>query len=316
MDMKYLSITKIAIVAALVTLLLASCEEEYTPPALDVDQQIVVEGYVEAGENASPTFVLLTRSLPYIGELSLAQFEDLFVKDASVVVNDGDKDVSLTQLCLNDLPEDIKEQAAAALGINIDSTTANICAYVDLFDNVTREVGRSYTLTVEVDDKMLTASTTIPRYVGLTDFRWDDPPGEPSDSIARLWTTIDDPAGPDYYRYLTGDDETGLIAPFQSVTDDAFFDGQMFEFPINKAEPRDQDFDPNTFGFYTRGDSITIKWCTIDRKHFDFWNTRDFSANSGGPFSSYTRISSNVEGGLGIFGGYACETYDLYCPPK
>ncbi|MBK7223573.1 MAG: DUF4249 family protein [Saprospiraceae bacterium] len=54
----------------------------------------------------------------------------------------------------------------------------------------------------------------------------------------------------------------------------------------------------------------------LDKVHFDFWKTRDFAANSGGPFSSYTRIKTNINGGLGIWGGYSVQNYRLYCPPK
>ena len=51
-----------------------------------------------------------------------------------------------------------------------------------------------------------------------------------------------------------------------------------------------------------------------DEAHFDFWNTRDFSANSAGPFSSYTRIKGNVDGALGIWGGYSVDSYRLFVP--
>ena len=150
----------------------------------------------------------------------------------------------------------------------------------------------------------------------LFGFRWDDPPGEPSDEIARLWVNVAHPAGTDCYRYLTGINDRGFVAPFQSTTDDTFFDGQNFEFPLTKAEYPQDEPDPATFGWFPRGDSVHIKWLNLDKAHFDFWTTRDFSSNSGGPFSSYTRIAGNVDGALGIWGGYSSSEYNLYCPPK
>ena len=57
------------------------------------------------------------------------------------------------------------------------------------------------------------------------------------------------------------------------------------------------------------GDSVLIKWTTIDEAHFDFWNTLEFSNANQGPFSSYTRLQSNINGGLGIWGGYSVSYY-------
>ena len=301
-------------VAALLTL--QSCEEAYIPDTNQIDQQYVVEGYIENGANALPTYVLVTRSIPYISSIGPDLFSTLFVKGAMVTVNDGEKEVQLTQLCTADLPPDIRKLALETLGFNPDSTMIDLCVYVDLTNQITKKVGQKYDLKVEVDGNVMTASTTIPPFAPLFDFRWDDPPGEPSDSLARLWTKIADPDGPNFYRYLTAENDGRLIPPFQSTTDDVFFEGKEFEFPISKAETRDGDFDPESFGLFSRGDSITIKWCTLDKEHFDFWNTRDFASNSGGPFSSYTRIKTNIKGGLGIWGGYSVGTYRLYCPPK
>jgi len=125
---------------------------------------------------------------------------------------------------------------------------------------------------------------------------------------------VDDPIGEDYYRYETSLNDRGLIAQFQSTTNDAFFDGQEFEFPLNRAEYPEDDTEFNDFGLYPRGDTVLIKWMNIDREHFDFWNTRDFSANSGGPFANYTRIDGNLEGALGIWGGYSISQYVLPIP--
>lgn len=300
-------------------LFLSSCEEDYIPDTSISQQEIVVEGYVEVGKGSNPTFVILTKSIPFISTISPDKFTELFIKGAEVSVYDGNKNVALTEFCLADVPDDLKEQVYAVLGLNPDSTTADICVYADIFGQITRDYGRKYDLTVKYDGKTLTASTTVPSFVGLYDFEWQDPPGAPNDTLAELNVRINDPGDEkNYYRYFTatGKDRQ-LIPPFGSVTDDALFDGvDSLIFPLQKAQRRNGDFDPETFGLYERGDSVFVKWCTIDKFHFDFWNTRDFAANSGGPFSSYTRISSNIKGGLGIWGGYAVETYKLYAPPK
>lgn len=298
-------------------LILFSCEESYIPDTNESQQEIVVEGYIEYGQGANPTFVILTKSIPFITTIKADQFASLFVKNAKVVVNDGVKNVNLTEICLNQIPPNLKKEVYAILGLNPDSTKVDICVYADLFDQIKREPGRKYDLTVSVEGKTITATTTIPQFVPLYDFKWKEPPGKPRDTLAELNVKINDPKGiKNYYRYFTATQGGSLIPPFGSVTDDAIFDGKEFEFPLQRAQRRGGGFDPETFGLYRRGDSITIKWCTIDKAHFDFWNTRDFSANNGGPFAAYTRISTNINGGLGIWGGYAIGIYSMKVPPK
>lgn len=315
--MKSIHIIKVALCLALVSKIFYSCTEEFIPDTQEEDQQLVVEGYIEAGESTMPTYVLLTKSIPFLSTIDLSTFNTLFVNDAKVTVNDGTKTVELEEFCLDELPPEIREAAALALGFDPDSTTLNICAYVDFLDLLDRKEGGIYDLKIEVDDEVITATTTIPEYVPLFNLRWDDPPGEPSDTFARLWVTIEDPGeDANFYRYFTEQEDEGLIAPFSSVVDDKLFDGKEFEFPLTKAEPRDGDFDANKFGLYYRGDSIRVKWMTIDEAHFEFWNTLEFSRNNAGPFSSYNRVSSNVEGALGVWGGYAVRYYEEFVPLK
>lgn len=305
---------KIDIVLLSLLLWLNSCTEPFVPDT-DANQPIVVEGYVEAGPGSIPAYVIVTKALPFITEIGPDQLGDLFVNNADVKVSDGDKTVQLTELCLDELPDDLKAIVAESLNLDVDSLELNICAYIDLLDELTREEERSYNLRIETDGKVLTATTTIPKYVPLYDFRFDQPPGEPSDQFARLFTTIDDPEEEvNFYRYKSAEEDGPLITPFSSVVNDVFYNGQTFEFPLSKAEDLREEVPFDEFGLFQRGDSITIKWMAIDEAHFDFWNTRDFSANSAGPFSSYTRIDGNVEGALGIWGGYSVDNYRLFVP--
>jgi hypothetical protein len=296
----------------------SSCEEPYTPDTFESEQEYVVEGYVEVGEESNPVFVIVSRSIPFLSTINPEKFATLFVNDAEVTVNDGDKTVSLIPVCLSQIPEELKEEVYAVLGFNPDSTSVDLCLYADLLGLIKKEYNRRYDLTVRVSDKTITATTTVPQLVPLTNLRWTDPPGIPSDTLARLWVTLEDPPGvANFYRYFTAQGGGSLIPPFNSAIDDPLFDGMKFEFPLQRAQRRGEgNFDPDSFGLFMRGDSVHIKWCAIDKEHFDFWNTRDFSANSGGPFASYTRISSNINGGLGIWGGYAVSHYRTRVPLK
>ncbi|MEM1215719.1 MAG: DUF4249 family protein, partial [Bacteroidota bacterium] len=273
-----------------------SCEEEFTPPVIDAADEIVVEGYIEAGDLPTPPYVLLTRSIPFFSKIGPDQLNDVFVRDAKVTVTSGDKTVELTELCLEDIPLEFRAQIGEFLGIPLDSLGINICAYLDLSGEMFGEIGATYDLKVVAEDKTLTATTTIPQTVELSNFTFLPPPGEPNDTLAELRCFIDDPGGvANYYRYFTGDSQTGFVRPAFSVTDDLLFDGQFFEFPLDKAEPFGASFDPITYGYYRLGNDVTIKWMMLDEAHFNFFNTLEFGRTNQGPFSSYTRIDSNIE---------------------
>jgi hypothetical protein len=94
--------------------------------------------------------------------------------------------------------------------------------------------------------------------------------------------------------------------------DDILFSGEKFGFSLSRG--------PETFltssgnRYFEVGDTVSIKFCTIDKAHFDFWNSfQDETFNSANPFASATQqIQSNIQGnGLGIWGGYGATYYTL-----
>ena len=291
--------------------LTTGCQEEFFLEESVTAEQYVVEGYVEAGEGTLPSYVLISQSVPFFDELNPGEFASLFVDNASVAVNDGDKTVQFSKICTGDIPDGpIKDELELSLGIDVDSVDVDVCIYIDLTDELIREEGRSYDLTVNIGNDQLTATTTIPELVRLDSFSFEEVPGEAIDSLAQLFANISDPAGATFYRYFTDDDSGRLNTAFASVTDDSTFDGLDFRFPISQADDTDVDF--GTYGFYPVGDTITLKWTTIDAAHFKFWETFEYSLNGqGSPFTSYTRIAGNVEGGFGIWGGYAVQLEEL-----
>ena len=147
---------------AIILFAFTSCEEEYIPETSISEQEIVVEGYVEVGEGSNPSFVILTRSIPFISTINPDKFTELFVRNAEVSVFDGDKTVALTEICLSQIPEELKAQVYAVLGFNPDSSSVDICVYADLFGQITKDYGRKYDLKVQVEGKTITASTTVP----------------------------------------------------------------------------------------------------------------------------------------------------------
>lgn len=293
-------------------LLLFSCEEEFTPEISSLPPDIVVEGYIEAGDQPLPPYVILTKSVPFFTTIQANELGNVFVHDAIVTVSNGSETVTLTEVCLFDLPPGQRDIVEDLFGVNIDSTLVNICVYIDLSVSMFGEVGETYDLKIETDNNVLTSSTTLVPAVPLDSLVFNDVPGFPIDTLRELRAYITDPNNElNYYRYFTRLNDGPQLTWFNSVVDDNFFDGQSFEFPLPLGQPPFGDFDPNTVGFYTIGDTIEIKWSTISEINFDFWSTLEFNTANQGPFSTYTRVDSNIEGGLGIWGGYTSKFYDL-----
>jgi hypothetical protein len=300
----------------LLALLLVACEEEFIPTVVANPSQLVVEGFIEAGDRPTPPYLFLTRSLAFFSELSAEQLEGAYVHDADITVSDGDRTIRLREFCNQDLDEDARAFASAFLGVDLDSLPFNLCVYVDASLSMFGQEGKTYTLQIEVDGQSYSAQTTIPPHVPLRNLQFVNPPGAPNDTLLELRVTLNDPPNQsDYYRYFTGVDDSGLIAPDASVIDDQLFDGQELEFPLSRAQLSGENFDLATFGLYRRGTTARIKWMCLDQGQFDFWNTLEFTIANQGPFSSYTRIDSNIEGdALGIWGGFSATYYNLPVP--
>jgi len=300
------------LVLAWLGILVAGCEKEFYPPQPPAGDRYVVEGHIEAGERALPAYVILTRTLPFYGQVGPDQLDGVYVHDAEVTVTDGETTAVLTEICLDDLDPAIRDVVAGILGFNPDSLVIGICLYVDLSGQVTGRENGQYDLRIVVEGDTITSTTTIPPMVPLDSVRFEQPPGDPSDTLAQLRCFIADPPGVrNYYRYFGSTNGGPYETGFSSVNEDLFFDGKAFDFNIPNPQTTNADVDPSEFGLYYLGDTISVKWCILDGPHFDFWNTLEFSNANQGPFASYTRLESNVNGALGVWGGYNVRYYDL-----
>jgi hypothetical protein len=289
-----------------------ACEQEYIPVNPQGGPKYVVEGYIEAGQNPFPPYVLLTRTLDFYGEIGPDQFNESFVHDADVRVHDGTMEVQLQEVCFSSLDPVLQEIVAEQFGFDADSLTIDFCVYIDLQGQLQPQIGKTYQLLIRVGQDSITATTMIPRHVPLENIFFAPPPGEPNDTLAQLRAFVSDPPGErNFYRYLSATNGGQLETAFSSVEEDLFFDGKAFEFQLFNPATDGGDIEPDEFGLYFVGDTIDLKWCSIDEAQFDFWNTLEFSNANQGPFSGYTRLQSNIHGGLGIWGGCSVSYYTL-----
>ncbi len=298
------------ILFSIIILFCTSCEEQIFPIGDDTPPQLVVEGVIEAGEIPIPPVVLLTRSLQFTSDGRQLSIDDLFVHDAIITVSDGAQTVTLDEICWEDLSEDQQKLVSENFGNRYDSIGVNLCVYADVNEVMPGEIGKTYTLNIAADGQELSAVTTIPPHVPVDSFYFQNRPGDNSPEYFELIAKISDVENrPDFYRYFTSTNNSFFDAPIASVGDDLLIDGKEFEFPITQGETWLEPSNPQDYGYFNVGDSIQLKWCNLDENHFNFWSTLEFNFFNQGPFGSYTRIDSNIEGGLGVWGGYSVSYY-------
>jgi len=139
--------------------LLSSCEERFLPELTTAEPLLVVEGHIEvAEENPLPPYVMLTRTLPFYEEITTDEVSELFVHDAHVEVSDGERTVVLEEICWEDLPAEFRELAAETLP-ELEDVDVNYCVYTDTTFSFMGEVGKTYSLLVETDKEVVTATT-------------------------------------------------------------------------------------------------------------------------------------------------------------
>jgi hypothetical protein len=144
------------------------------------------------------------------------------------------------------------------------------------------------------------------------------------DSLGFIWAHLTDPDTiGNCYRWFAqrinhypGTNEMKdpyFIAPIGSTTEDKFFNGKSFDFGYNRGNlpNSDKDDDNNDERFYfKRGDTVVVRFTTIDRANFEFWRNQETQvSNNGNPFSNPQPIKSNINGGLGVWGAYGVS-YD------
>ncbi len=309
------------ILLAVLSFLLFSCEKEIEliiPPA---ENKLVIEGTIETG---LPPLILISQTKDYNETLSLDSFSDFYLGGANVVVKHNQVSDTLIEVCTADLPDEVLIQVAEALNISINVlVNSNLCAYTDLTGNLLGEMNTTYDLEVDINGEHLTASTHIPGLVAL-DSLWFELIGT-SDSLGYVFGTLNDPdtLGNAYRwyaqrlnQYPAWSPHAGIrkdqqyIAPIGSAFDDTFFNGLSFDFAYYRgtASGSGKQDDLNAeAGFFKTGDTIAIKGCSIDLNTYDYVTSFESEASSGGnPFSAPSSVFTNIDGGIGIWAGYAC----------
>lgn len=292
---------------------LTACEKEIELTLPEPGNTWVVEGFIQTDQFP---YVILTRNTSFFGGNAFNSLGNLYVRDASIVVSNGNDFYPMDEICLSNLPPNLKPVVSQFLGVNVDSLPPelDLCVYINF--QLTGQPGERYDLYIQKDDTVVTATTSIPQPVPI-DSMWIIPEPEIRDTLVRLWVQFNEPDTlGNFYRYFTKrNSEPFYPGLFGSVLDDQFFNGQLFRFNLDRGYDRNADIDFSTYGLFEIGDTIIVNINSIDRSHFRFWETTEDQLRSGGPFASPTYITSNINGGLGIWGGYG-SAFDTLIVPK
>jgi len=292
---------KFVIGCMLTVLIFTGCEKDISFDLDDVEPVLVVDAEIE---NDRAPVVVLTRSFSYFENFSPQHLDSAFVHHAEVYISNG----SATHR-LKEYSRPLFISGQLLYYYTSDSS--------DLSTEIKGAFGGNYELRVVSEGKTYLSSTSIPAASQFPDSLWFIPAPQNPDTLTRaLYVRATDPPGRgNYYRYFTSRNSNEGFLPGEGVFDDQVIDGTTYSlvFPPgvnrNNPVPRDENF------FY-KGDTVTLKFTSINRASYTFWTTWEFAYQSiGNPFAQPNKVMGNISNGaLGAFCGYAAGYRTLIAP--
>lgn len=295
--------------------ILASCEKIITVDLPPTKDKIVVDGRIEAG--IAP-YIILTHNMPYFGNTDLSSIQKIFIHDAVIKVSDGVHTATLTEYCSQSISDSLLPIVARFTGVSVDFLRGfNYCIYTTFDPSIFGVIGKRYNLTVESEGKTLTASTQILRPVRL-DSLWPryTRANQKGDSLGFIWAHLSDPQDEqNNYRWLAmrKRKDFSFVPPIGSVFDDKFVNGKSFDFAYNRGSLQNAPADgpDERSGYFRRGDTVIVKFCSIDRASYNYFFQMDqVIMNSGSPFANPSSVPTNVSPAseaLGIWCSYGAS---------
>lgn len=281
------------LLVCLTTLLFSGCERDIDLPLRQASDALVVEATIE---NGKPPIVFLSTSYNYFSKITPALLAASFVHGARIVIKSG-------------IDSAVLREYNYAVG------TSSIYFYtLDTARGARLLLGqllKSYTMTIAAGGKSYSSQTTIPALTKTSDSLWARQAPNNPDTLKRiLFARVTDPPGlGNYIRYFTSVNDSAYLPGSTSVYDDDFVDGTTYSTQVFRGIDRSQEIDVNEFGYFKKGDTVSIKLCNIDQDTYTFWRTLETNQQSvGNPFSQPGVVLGNISGGaLGCFSGYAAQ---------
>lgn len=278
---------------------LSSCEKNINFKLHDTPNVLVVDATIE---NGKPPTVILSKSIGYYSTINPLELAASFIHNAEVYISNG----TLTQK--------LKEY-------HIDSTGGFQVYYYTIdssnFANAfTGAVNKRYSLRIISNGAEYNAVTTIPAIAKKIDSMWwkRRPFETDTNKVVVMLRSTDPPGLGNNIRYYTKTNSGPFLPGENSVFDDELIDGITYDVPVepgidrNGLIPRERSF--------KRGDTVTVKFCNIDKSTYQFWISMEFAYQSiGNPFASPNKVLGNISNGaLGAFCGYGAYYKTLIIP--
>nr|HRO44091.1 DUF4249 family protein [Flavipsychrobacter sp.] len=165
------------------------------------------------------------------------------------------------------------------------------------------------TLTVSHDGKTYEATTKIPSVRPVDSIWFRRPGGEPKlQTSMYMYVKFKDPDTPgNYLRYFTSRNNDLFLPAFNSVFEDDVVNGTTIDsLFISAGYNRTKEPNFDSLGLFFRGDTVTLRWCAIDRGVYNFFRTYEYATGTvGNPFAAPVNVQTNIRGGaLGVWAGY------------
>lgn len=259
-------------------LLFLGCTAEEPP----VKTYLVLEGWIDSGGHP---MILLSETLP-AGNRLIRRSEVIgnIAKWARVSVSDGDEEVILTGTLDN----------------------RYFPPYVYTSERITGVPGKTYTVDVKYKDYHATARTTIPEPVPLDTIY----SSQLLDTLYRVMCGFTDPPEKgNYYKFFTmteGVDER-YQPSVMAMASDEVFEGYT-EIPLWSTQ---RLLNPLYRPDMIKGNTVQIKFCTMDKGTFRFWENYEvtLATNANAMYYFEADMGANVEGALGYWAGYGVNEY-------
>ena len=276
----------------LLAIVVISCNNDDFKVGINLESKIVVEGWIEEGDVPQ---LILSSSIPITEVVDSTNVLDHVIRSAKVTVSDGQK--------------------VEVLKVKNDKDRLPPFAYYG--SEIIGEAGKTYTLKIEYLNRIVSASTTIPKTVNLTSAEYVK--NNVADTTGYVFVKFDDPLNEkNYYQIATRleGQEPIFVPAFYGNLDDKNFDSPKISMQVNRGVllfPKTK-YKP----YFTDGDLIHVKLRTMNKDALDFWNSwQNEIVNSRNPiYPSNTSLKSNINGGIGIWAGYGQSTIVVRTPPK
>ncbi|MDD3877326.1 MAG: DUF4249 domain-containing protein [Bacteroidales bacterium] len=264
-----------------------SCEKDITLDIPQPEEKIVVEGWIEQDQ---PAFVMLSKNSAYFAVIDSAALTNMIITNAVIKVKEVETGI-----------EEV---------LTLVFNPVTFPPFIYKGSTLLGKINHHYNLSIVVDGKELTATTSIPPLVSM-DSVWFEPE-KLLDTLGMLYFGFKDPpASGNYYRIFSKriPQDNRFVPAWGSVYDDVYFNGQEVEYGFLRGQDNYQTVSDSAGleqFYYKLGDTIIGKVASIDKIHFDFWKSIENAIYGGGnPFAAPATIFSNINGGLGVWGGYA-----------